>query len=93
MGIALPGALAGALAGNLIVGDPMCEYTDLGPVICLYEYDELATAVRRANALPFAFHASVMSRDIDTALYAYKHLAASAVMINDHTAFRIDQWE
>ncbi len=61
-----------------------------GPVICLYEYDKLDEAVRRANALPFAFHAAVMTRDIDTAMYAYKHLAASAVMINDHTAFRVD---
>ena len=61
-----------------------------GPVICLYEYDELGEAVRRANALPFAFHAAVMSRDINTAMYAYKHLAASAVMVNDHTAFRVD---
>ena len=61
-----------------------------GPVICLYEYDELGDAVRRANALPYAFHAAVMSRDIDTAMYAHKHLAASAVMVNDHTAFRVD---
>ena len=56
-----------------------------GPVICLYQYDDLDDAIRRANALPFAFHAAVMSRDINTAMYAYKHLAASAVMINDHT--------
>ena len=61
-----------------------------GPVICLYAYDELGEAVRRANALPFAFQAAVMSRDINTAMYAYKHLAASAVMVNDHTAFRVD---
>ncbi len=61
-----------------------------GPVICLYGYDDLDDAVQRANALPFAFHAAVMSRDIDTAMYAYKHLAASAVMVNDHTAFRVD---
>jgi acyl-CoA reductase-like NAD-dependent aldehyde dehydrogenase len=61
-----------------------------GPVACLYRYDGLDEAVRRANALPFAFHAAVMSRDIETALYAYKHLAASAVMVNDHTAFRVD---
>ncbi|MFB3079669.1 MAG: aldehyde dehydrogenase family protein [Lysobacterales bacterium] len=61
-----------------------------GPVICLYGYDDLDDAVQRANALPFAFQAAVMSRDIDTAMYAYKHLAASAVMVNDHTAFRVD---
>jgi acyl-CoA reductase-like NAD-dependent aldehyde dehydrogenase len=31
-----------------------------------------------------------MSQGIDTIMYAYKHLAASAVMVNDHTAFRVD---
>lgn len=61
-----------------------------GPVICIYEYDELDTAITRANALPYAFQAAVMTRSIDTALYAFKHLQASAVMINDHTAFRVD---
>ena len=61
-----------------------------GPVICVYEYDDLDAAIWRANALPFAFHAAVFSRDIETAMYAYKHLAASAVMVNDHTAFRVD---
>lgn len=61
-----------------------------GPVVCVYEYDELDTAITRANALPYAFQAAVMTRSIDTALYAFKHLQASAVLINDHTAFRVD---
>jgi acyl-CoA reductase-like NAD-dependent aldehyde dehydrogenase len=61
-----------------------------GPVVCVYEYDELDAAINRANALPYAFQAAVMTRNIDTALYAFKHLQASAVMINDHTAFRVD---
>lgn len=61
-----------------------------GPVVCIYAYDDISEAVRRANSLPFAFHAAVMSRDINTAMYAYKNLAASAVMVNDHTAFRVD---
>ncbi len=61
-----------------------------GPVICVYEYDGLDEALERANALPYAFQAAVFSRDIDTALYAASRLQASAVMINDHTAFRVD---
>jgi len=61
-----------------------------GPVVCIYEYDELHEAIARANALPYAFQAAVMTRSIDTALFAFKHLQASAVMINDHTAFRVD---
>ena len=61
-----------------------------GPVVCVYEYDELDEAIARANALPYAFQAAVMTRCIDTALHAFKHLQASAVMINDHSAFRVD---
>ncbi len=61
-----------------------------GPVICVYAFDTIDEAINRANALPFAFQASVATQNIDTALYLYKHLAASTVMINDHTAFRVD---
>lgn len=61
-----------------------------GPVICVYSYDKVDDAIAKANALPFAFQASVFTRNIDNALHAYKQLNASAVMVNDHTAFRVD---
>ena len=61
-----------------------------GPVVCVYPYDDIDDAIARANSLPVAFQAAVCTRDIDTALYVYRHIDASAVMINDHTAFRVD---
>ncbi len=61
-----------------------------GPVVCAYEWDDIDKAIEQANALPYAFQAAVFSTNIDTALHAYRHLAASAVMVNDHTAFRVD---
>jgi len=61
-----------------------------GPVVCVYPFTELDTAIKAANELDVAFQASVYSRDVDTALYISELLAASAVMINDHTAFRVD---
>ena len=61
-----------------------------GPVICVYSYENVDDAIKQANALPFAFQASIFTRTIDNALHAYKNLDASAVMINDHTAFRVD---
>ncbi|MCW8900112.1 MAG: aldehyde dehydrogenase family protein [Gammaproteobacteria bacterium] len=61
-----------------------------GPVICLYTYNTIDEAIKKANALPFAFQASIFTKNIDNALHAYKQLNASAVMINDHTAFRVD---
>ena len=61
-----------------------------GPVVCVYVYDEIDEAIARANALPFAFQAAVFTRDYATAMHAYAQLDASAVMLNDHTAFRVD---
>lgn len=61
-----------------------------GPVVCVYGYDDLDNAVAAANSLPTAFQAAVFSRDIDEAMRLYRRLDASAVMINDHTAFRDD---
>lgn len=61
-----------------------------GPVICVHPYRELDEAIASANSLPFVFQAAVFSRDIDTAVRAASRLDAAAVMINDHTAFRVD---
>jgi acyl-CoA reductase-like NAD-dependent aldehyde dehydrogenase len=61
-----------------------------GPVVCVYSYDDLEEAFDRANDVPSSFQAAVFSRDIDVALRAYARLNASAVMVNDHPAFRVD---
>ncbi|MFK5914108.1 MAG: aldehyde dehydrogenase family protein [Woeseiaceae bacterium] len=61
-----------------------------GPVICIYTFDNVDEAIKKANALPVAFQASIFTKSIDNALHAYKQLNASAVMVNDHTAFRVD---
>ena len=44
----------------------------------------------QANSLPFAFQAACFSNRLDTALKCVQQLDASAVMVNDHTAFRVD---
>jgi len=61
-----------------------------GPVVCVYPVTDLDEGIRRANGLPLAFQAAVFTRDVDTAMRAYSRLDASAVMVNDHTAFRVD---
>lgn len=61
-----------------------------GPVVAVYRYDDLDDAIARANALPTAFQASIFAQDIDIAMRAADRLDASAVMINDPTAFRTD---
>ena len=61
-----------------------------GPVVCIYSYQDRIEAIRRANALPYAFQASVFTKDLDTALDTVRRMNATAVMVNDHTAFRVD---
>ena len=61
-----------------------------GPVIQVYSYNNIDDAISRANALDVSFQAAVFSKDIDTCMYAFKHLNGSAIMVNDHTAFRVD---
>jgi acyl-CoA reductase-like NAD-dependent aldehyde dehydrogenase len=61
-----------------------------GPVTCIYGFTELDEAIAAANRLPVAFQASIFTREIGPALRAAERLDASAVMVNDHTAFRTD---
>lgn len=61
-----------------------------GPLVAVYRYADLDEAIRQANSLPTAFQASVFAQDIDVAMRAANRLDASAVMVNDPTAFRTD---
>ncbi len=61
-----------------------------GPVVCLYSFNDKQKVVEQANSLPFAFQAAVYTTNIDTAVYYSKNINASSVMVNDHTAFRVD---
>ncbi|TWX47180.1 aldehyde dehydrogenase family protein [Colwellia hornerae] len=61
-----------------------------GPVICVYGYDDIDQAIAQANSLDYAFQASVFTKNLDVAMKAIQELDATAVMVNDHTAFRVD---
>ena len=61
-----------------------------GPVVCIYSYSDRNGAIEIANCLDAHFQASVFTKDLDIALDTVKKLNATAVMVNDHTAFRVD---
>ena len=61
-----------------------------GPAVCVYPYSDIDEAIGRANSLPYIFQAAVCTKDMDTAMRCFRRLDASAVMVNDHTAFRVD---
>ena len=61
-----------------------------GPVVCVYSYSDREKAIEIANSLDVHFQASVFTKNLDVALECVKKLNATAVMVNDHTAFRVD---
>ena len=61
-----------------------------GPAVCIYGYDDVNAAIAQANSLDVAFQASVFTNDLSAAMHTYRNIDASAVMVNDHTAFRTD---
>ena len=61
-----------------------------GPVVCIYSYKNKDDAIKKANSLEVAFQAAIYTNDLTDALDTSKKLNATAVMVNDHTAFRVD---
>jgi len=61
-----------------------------GPVVCVYSYSDREEAINVANNLDVHFQAAVFTKNLDVALDCVKKLNATAVMVNDHTAFRVD---
>ena len=61
-----------------------------GPVVAVKTFDTLDEAIRRANDVRWAFQAAIFTQDVDRAMQAARGLESAAVMINDHSAFRVD---
>ncbi|MFT5829715.1 MAG: acyl-CoA reductase-like NAD-dependent aldehyde dehydrogenase [Bacteroidia bacterium] len=61
-----------------------------GPVVAIYAYDDIDDAIARANSLNVCFQASIFTSNLNTALGVSRRLNGMAVMVNDHTAFRVD---
>ena len=65
-------------------------YEIFGPVVCIYSYKDRQAAIKMANDLPYFFQASVMTQNLAVAMDTVKRLNGCTVMVNDHTAFRVD---
>ena len=61
-----------------------------GPVVCIYSSANTEESIHMANALPMSFQAAVFTGSLDKAFSAVQKLNAATVLINDHTAFRVD---
>ncbi|MGI9018248.1 MAG: aldehyde dehydrogenase family protein [Euzebya sp.] len=61
-----------------------------GPVMNVVGVTDLDEGIAAANEVPFSFQASICTPDVNRAMYAAQRIDAQAVMVNDHTAFRVD---
>lgn len=81
-------------APTLLINPPenatVSQQEIFGPVICLYTYKTFEDALAQANHPDFAFHASIYTDKVNEIYHAYDALETSALMVNDHTAFRDD---
>ncbi|MEJ7845264.1 MAG: aldehyde dehydrogenase family protein [Acidimicrobiales bacterium] len=71
-------------------GSAVMRQEVFGPVVSVVSAPSLDDAIDRANDIPWAFQAAVVTQDLAAALRAARRLDATAVMVNDHTAFRVD---
>lgn len=61
-----------------------------GPVVCLETFTDTASIWQELRENPFQFEAAIFSRDATRIQDATKNIAAMTVVVNDHTAWRVD---
>lgn len=61
-----------------------------GPVVAIYPYDDLDTAIEQANATPYGLQAGIFTPDVQRAFQAARRLEVGGVMINDIPMYRAD---
>lgn len=61
-----------------------------GPVVAVYSYDDLDSAIEQANATPYGLQAGIFTPDMQKAFQAARKLDVGGVMINDIPMYRAD---
>jgi acyl-CoA reductase-like NAD-dependent aldehyde dehydrogenase len=61
-----------------------------GPVVAVYAYDDLESAIEQANNTPYGLQAGIFTPDFQKAFQAARKLEVGGVMINDIPMFRVD---
>ena len=61
-----------------------------GPVVTLQSVNTIEDAVEEVNHSRYGLQAGIFSSDIQSIMYAYKHLNVGGVIANDYPTFRVD---
>jgi acyl-CoA reductase-like NAD-dependent aldehyde dehydrogenase len=66
-----------------------CEEA-FAPLVVLYRYDDVATAIERAGASRFGLQAGIFTRDLGVVEQAFDGIETGGLMVNDVSTFRVD---
>lgn len=80
-----PTALANVGAEQKLV----CQEA-FGPVVSLFQFDDLDATIALANDVDYAIHGAVFTGNINTAMKVSRELDVAGVMVNDSTDYRLD---
>lgn len=62
-----------------------------GPVVCINSYTDEEEVLDYINSNPYIFESSLYTQDIQKALRIAKDFSTMTLVINNHTAYRVDQ--
>lgn len=61
-----------------------------GPVVLLFQVDDLDTAIQKSNSVEFGLQAGIFTKNIEKAHKAIAQMDVGGIMINDSGDYRID---
>ncbi|MBC8526017.1 MAG: aldehyde dehydrogenase family protein [Candidatus Cloacimonetes bacterium] len=61
-----------------------------GPVVILYQIENLDEAIKKANSVKYGLHAGIFTNNLNSAFKAIKEIDVGGIMINDSSDYRID---
>lgn len=62
-----------------------------GPVVCINSYEDEEELLFYLNTNPYVFESALFTKDISRALKIAQEISTMTFVINNHTAFRVDQ--
>jgi len=68
----------------------VCREEIFGPVVTLQNVSSMEDAVDEVNNSRYGLQAGIFSSDVNSIMYAYKHLDVGGVIANDYPTFRVD---
>ena len=85
-----PATVTPAILENLPAACKISCHEAFGPVLAIYPYDDLDSAIEQANATPYGLQAGIFTPDVARAFQAARRLEVGGVMINDIPMYRAD---